>query len=41
VHVRFGPPLRFSRTGEQSGREALREFAQAMADAIRRLEPAA
>ncbi len=41
VHVRFGPPLRFSRAGQQPDRDALREFAQAMADAIRRLEPAA
>jgi 1-acyl-sn-glycerol-3-phosphate acyltransferase len=41
VHVRFGPPLCFQRDRRQAGREALQEFAGAMVEAIRRLEPAA
>ena len=40
VHVRFGRPLRFEAGGRRD-RDALQAFAQAMLDAIRRLEPAA
>jgi len=40
VHVRFGRPLRFEGGGRRD-RDALQAFAQAMLDAIRRLEPAA
>jgi len=41
IHVRFGPPLRFPKKGPDRDREALKRFAQAVEEAIRRLEPAA
>ncbi len=41
VHVRFGPPLRFRRDRGRADRDALTKFALTMAEAIRRLEPAA
>ncbi len=41
IHVRFGPPLRFTGRRGRRDRDALQGFAREMADAIRRLEPAA
>ena len=40
IHVRFGPPLRFERTGQGQGRDSLNAFAREMHLAIGRLESA-
>jgi 1-acyl-sn-glycerol-3-phosphate acyltransferase len=41
VHVRFGPPLRFSEGKTTRDREALQAFGRRLEEAIRSLEPAA
>ncbi len=40
VHVRFGPPLRFTRHAGRRDRDSLLDFSRQMLEAIRRLEPA-
>ncbi len=39
THVRFGPPLQFTQDRRERGRDALREFARSVEEAIRRLDP--